>query len=79
MNPEIKKFNDQFKVGDPVDYKNNKGETVRGFLRWNAESDFGGIVWIKGELDAIPFKNVISKEPIKLLEEIKNADSSTQD
>lgn len=59
----VAEFNKNFQVGDKVDYTDEKGEVKRSTTRWHAEDEFGGIVWIKGELNAVPL-NRVSLTPI---------------
>jgi hypothetical protein len=63
MQKEIESFNNLYKIGDTIKYKNEHGEIVEGKLRWQAEPDYKGVVWVAGKYDAVPFENVI-KEPL---------------
>jgi Icc-related predicted phosphoesterase len=65
----LEKFNEDFKVGDAVEYLNEKKETVRAFLRWPAEKlndTHREVIWVTGRHDAVDFKDV-DKNIVKLI------------
>lgn len=61
----IPEFNEKFKVGSPVKFRNEKGEEISSTLRWPAENlevlnkASREICWVQGRADAVDLTDVI--------------------
>lgn len=76
MKDLIIKFNDLFKIGDPVCYQDDDGTEKVGFTRWNAEmippeNDKAG-VWISGRINCVLLEKV-KMEKVNLLPKKEDA------
>jgi Icc-related predicted phosphoesterase len=61
----IPEFNEMFKIGSPVKFRNEKGEEISSTLRWPAEnlevlkSDTRPVFWVNGRANAVDLTDVI--------------------